>query len=156
MKAKLSAFLFLFFLICYSQNDNNEDELKNLRASYMSYLTAEGYMPSMDDDLDIKFKSEGTTYYIIVKPGDSFTLSRIFANSDGCQERITKSLNRLNSRYRNITAFHSEDNCKSVTIECNSWLKDKDDWKGKVFKFSLSSLKNAEASVGEYLEEFKN
>lgn len=35
-----------------------------------NYLTAEGYQPSLDDDGEIKFKSQGKTFYISVKNYD--------------------------------------------------------------------------------------
>ncbi|MDE6382823.1 MAG: hypothetical protein K2K79_00545 [Paramuribaculum sp.] len=39
-------------------------EALNLRSQIKSYLSQEGYVPSIDEDGDIKFKYQGNTYFI--------------------------------------------------------------------------------------------
>lgn len=47
---------------------------------YMDYLTAEGYRPSIDQDGDVVFKSEGRTYYIEVDEKDEEYFRLVFPN----------------------------------------------------------------------------
>ena len=70
----------------------------------MGYLTAEGYLPSIDDDGDIKFKVEGETYYT-VKNTRIFILQKFLNNSNGCSDILYKTLNTANRRFRNITIY---------------------------------------------------
>ncbi len=37
---------------------------KMIRSEYMEFLKEEGFSPTIDEDGDIKFKKEGSTYYI--------------------------------------------------------------------------------------------
>lgn len=47
-------------------------ELKARQAEiFLQFLRAEGYLPSLDDDGDIVFKSEGTTFLLLVDGKDS-------------------------------------------------------------------------------------
>lgn len=47
-------------------------ELKAKQAEiFLQFLRAEGYLPSLDDDGDIVFKSEGTTFLLLVDGKDS-------------------------------------------------------------------------------------
>ena len=39
-------------------------EARSLRTQIKSYLSQEGYVPSIDEDGDIKFKYQGNTYFI--------------------------------------------------------------------------------------------
>jgi hypothetical protein len=141
----------------YSQeNSNNLEEIekREMRASYMNYLTSEGYSPSIDDDLDIKFKFEGNTYYIFVKSKMSFILVRVLSNSNGCNDVTYKTINKVNSRFRNISAYLS-DSCNIVYYKSVSWLNNEDDYKG-ILEISLNIINNAVNSSQEYYSEFKN
>ena len=158
MKKLLYTLLFFFFLVSYSQENSNnweEKERREMRASYMSYLTAEGYLPSIDDDMDIKFKSEGKTYYIFVKSKSSFVLARVIGNDAGCSDVALKAVNKVNSRFRNVTAYLF-DSCDGMVVKSVSWLKNEDDYKGDVFRSSLDIVNNAVQASKRYYSEFLN
>ena len=156
MKKLLYVPLFFFCLICYSQeNSNNSEEIekRKMRASYMGYLTAEGYLPSIDDDGDIKFKVEGETYYIIVKNTRIFILQKFLNNSNGCSDILYKTLKTANRRFRNITIYSLNDDCSGVAIKSASWLENEDDFKD-IFKISLDIVKNADEATQEFYAEY--
>ena len=75
----------------FSQSEDIKDEL---RENYLAFLTEEGFRPQLDEDKDISFKSEGTTYYIIVKGKNDFTLSRYLSKDNACSVKMLKTLNK--------------------------------------------------------------
>lgn len=48
---------------CYAAKPSEED-VENYKASVMSYLRTEGYMPQLDSDGDIAFKHDGDKYWV--------------------------------------------------------------------------------------------
>ncbi|MGC6428275.1 MAG: hypothetical protein ACON4Y_02185 [Flavobacteriales bacterium] len=133
----------------FSQSEDIKDEL---RENYLAFLTEEGFRPQLDEDKDISFKSEGTTYYIIVKGKNDFTLSRYLSKDNACSVKMLKTLNKTNRMFRNVTTYALKD-CKTVVFSSRSWLNNPDDWKG-VFYNSLSVIKNAQEKSYEYFDEF--
>lgn len=57
--------------ISFAQSDSglNSEQLA-LRTDLFNFLKEEGFMPELDSDGDIKFKSEGQPYYIRVSKTD--------------------------------------------------------------------------------------
>jgi hypothetical protein len=149
----LSFLILLFFTSPIFAQDTDESYKKSLRASYLSYLTEQGYKPELDDDLDIRFKSEGSTYYIIVKGEKDFTLSKYLNYENACGKTMLLTLNEVNLRFRNVTAY-ALSSCDAITISSRSWLKNKQDWKS-IFSISLKILQNAENASYEYIKEFE-
>ena len=57
----------LFASISLFAEDNKlTSEQQALRSDILSFLKEEGFMPEIDTDDDIKFKSEGLSYYITI------------------------------------------------------------------------------------------
>lgn len=59
--------LFAFVAISAAMSAYGADlsrEALNLRSQIKSYLSQEGYVPTIDEDGDIKFKYQGNTYFI--------------------------------------------------------------------------------------------
>jgi len=54
----------------YAQKSFNDEQLR-LRGNIERFLREEGYMPEIDSDGDIKFKREGTSYYVIIDARDT-------------------------------------------------------------------------------------
>jgi hypothetical protein len=67
VKSGLLLVLFVFFPVFLLPAQVTKT---SLQAMYMDYLRGEGYVPSIDDDGDVRFRYEGGTYYIIVQEGD--------------------------------------------------------------------------------------
>ena len=54
----------------YAQKSFNDEQLR-LRGNIERFLREEGYMPEIDSDGDIKFKREGSSYYVIIDARDT-------------------------------------------------------------------------------------
>lgn len=48
---------------CYAVNPTDED-VDNYKASIISFVKTEGYMPKLDSDGDVAFKHDGDSYWI--------------------------------------------------------------------------------------------
>lgn len=62
--------LALFSIVSVSLSAQATAEQKKFMSDIMSFLREEGYVPSYDSDGDIRFKLEGTSYWIIVSEGE--------------------------------------------------------------------------------------
>ena len=54
----------------FAQKDLTSTQLR-LRNEMQSYIRAEGFVPEIDGDGDIKFKKEGLTYYVSIDERDT-------------------------------------------------------------------------------------
>ena len=54
----------------YAQKSFNDEQLR-LRGNIERFLREDGYMPEIDSDGDIKFKREGSSYYVIIDARDT-------------------------------------------------------------------------------------
>ena len=68
-KIALIAGLLLMAFSCFAASLNSSQE--KLRSDIMSFLRYEGYMPELDNDGDIKFKKEGSVFYVRVDPNET-------------------------------------------------------------------------------------
>lgn len=68
-KIALIAGLLLMAFSCFAASLNSSQE--KLRSDIMSFLRYEGYMPELDNDGDIKFKKEGTVYFVRVDSNET-------------------------------------------------------------------------------------
>ena len=79
----------------------------SLRNQIKTYIAEEGYMPTIDSDGDIKFKREGTTYYVIVSKTNSNPMyvrlicSYDYGETTYTRANIAKQLPEL-SRYKGV------------------------------------------------------
>ena len=71
MKKVVSVLVMVFCCIAMLQAKEFTSKQKQLRTNIVSFLKTEGYMPEIDSDGDIKFKSEGSTYYVIIDANES-------------------------------------------------------------------------------------
>lgn len=62
--------LMLPILVMAQNNSELNSEQLKLRTELFNFLKEEGFMPELDSDGDVKFKSEGHTYYISVSKKD--------------------------------------------------------------------------------------
>ena len=79
MKKVVSVLVMVFCCIAMLQAKEFTTKQKQLRTNIVSFLKTEGYMPEIDSDGDIKFKSEGSVYYVIIdaKESSPFYLSLV-------------------------------------------------------------------------------
>ncbi len=99
---KLCIGLFILPTILMAQTDSKLNaEQQALRTNLFDFLKEEGFMPEIDTDGDIKFKSEGQSYYIRVSATDEnpmyVILFRQFSNPDDYSaETVVMATKNLN------------------------------------------------------------
>ncbi len=71
MKKKLLLLIMAFCCVGLVSAKELTSKQRQLRTEIVSFLKTEGYMPEIDSDGDVKFKSEGKTYYIIIDETES-------------------------------------------------------------------------------------
>ncbi|MDR3170373.1 MAG: hypothetical protein LBU17_01965 [Treponema sp.] len=127
-----------------------------LQTMYTDYLKTEGYLPSIDSDGDIYFKSEGKTYYIIVYDNDLGFFQLLypeFWNIESEEERlqVAESASYATRRTKVAKVFMTSNGDTSISAE--AFLKNPEDFKN-VFPRMLSGIKTARDNFIERMAEF--
>lgn len=142
--------LLAFVLIAVNVTAQNEDETKKrLQNEYVQFLKDEGFMPTVDDDGDVKFKKEGDSYYL--RPTNDnryFRLSKWLGNEDKIQNlKIHKSMNATIAKYKAVRIYAVSD-YSGIWIEVACYLPEEDGFK-LIFYRSLNVLVDAESFLKE-------
>lgn len=100
---------------------------------YMAHLREKGYIPSIDEDGDIFFKREGSSYFIYIERNDpSFTsilLPGIASlNSDADRARAAAAVSFANSNTKVAKAYISGSQDQLVTIAAEIYLENPNDF----------------------------
>ena len=116
---KISILAILIFIVSIASNAADlSQKAQNMRTQLKSYLSSNGYTPSIDSDGDIKFKHDGGTFFVhfhdyqskvavsIYKMYDNDTNLSSTALKNICQEIITEYIMAklyMSSTYNTIT-----------------------------------------------------
>ena len=140
--------------ISFAQSDSgfNSEQLA-LRTDLFNFLKEEGFMPELDSDGDIKFKSEGQPYYISVSKTDEnpmyVVLFRSFNNPDEYSaETIAMASTKLNF-YKGVKVLCFD---KSFRIGAELYVRNAEPVKSAFYKLKgiIDSVKS------DFLDECKN
>ncbi len=63
---------------------------KELAEKYVSFLSGEGYRPSLDEQQDVVFKKEGLSFIILVDPSDSLYFRVVCPNIWSAEEEKSR------------------------------------------------------------------
>ncbi|GAB4472054.1 MAG: hypothetical protein Kow00124_09640 [Anaerolineae bacterium] len=88
-----------------------------LAKTFSEFLVAEGYRPEIDSDGDVKFKSEGFTYYIIIDEKDPQYFRLVFPNFWS----IESDAERLKALIASDFATSRTKAAKVYTVQNNMW-----------------------------------
>lgn len=132
----------------YAQSYNNNSTQEDLRAGISNYLHQQGLNPEKQDD-GLKFKSEGSTYYIeIDKEAQKpmyVRLRRYVKYNDKCtKESVFKNLNKYNVKF-GVKVLCQE---KSYVLSSEMFLTQASEF-GYVFNRFLSQMKSAYKLITE-------
>ena len=151
MKLKITFLLSLFIATISINAQDSAAEVQRVMEDYHSILLEEGYSPSFDEDDDIKFKIEGSSYFIIRQDFvDSFTMTRYFNNEEGCSNKIYSVANHVSKNARWAKATLSDD-CSVLTIRVNfiaNWGNHDD-----LIRRGISAVKFAKRKMNEKYDE---
>ena len=140
--------------ISFAQSDSgfNSEQLA-LRTDLFNFLKEEGFMPELDSDGDIKFKSEGQAYYISVSKTDEnpmyVVLFRSFNNPDEYSaETIAMASTKLNF-YKGVKVLCFDE---SFRIGAELFVRNAEPVKSAFYKLKgiIDSVKS------DFLDECKN
>jgi hypothetical protein len=150
---KINITLLLSFLLAAASTiaQDTPEEIQRIMVHYHSILLDEGYSPSFDSDNDIKFKVEGSSYFIIRQDyANAFSMSRYFNNDEGCSNKIYAVANYVskNSRWAKATI---NDDCSTFIIRVNlvaNWGNHED-----LITRGISAIKYAKRKMSEKYDE---
>lgn len=129
---KLTCLLLLSFAMPWTLFAQNQ-----VKADIMSCLREEGYAPAYDEDGDIKFKVQGTTYYAFVKEVEDETYAYVEVlagfTTDTAQPILLEIANRLNR--------------DKYVCKCMAYANDKDNAFQIAMEFITDSRANTEFQI---------
>jgi|TARA_B110000908_G_scaffold171840_1_gene236133 hypothetical protein len=151
MKKIISILIVLISLNTYAQNE--EQEIQELQFNYLSFLKSEGYIGSITDDGDIKFKFEGNPYYIWPSKANYFSLSYFLKNEEeGCSNKAKAVVKASNNVLKATSVSILGENCNIIEIKTQTLLVNPDDYK-QLFKRCIRLIRS---QVEIIQEEYEN
>ena len=138
--------------LAQSDSEFNSEQLA-LRTDLFNFLKEEGFMPELDSEGDIKFKSEGQPYYISVSKTDKnpmyVVLFRSFSNPDEYSaETIAKASTKLNF-HQGVKVLCFD---KSFGIVAELYVRNAEPVKSTFYKLKG----NIDSVKSDFLDECKN
>jgi len=93
---------------------------KKLAEAYVSFLSEEGYRPSLDKDQDVTFKKEGWVFLILIDPDDPVYLRVVCPNfwnvsSDEERSRVLAACSTANQRTKAVKFYLISDSLWAAT-----------------------------------------
>lgn len=149
----LIATLLLFPTMTKAAEKDLNTEQKALRSEIFSFLKEEGFSPEIDSDGDIKFRSEGNSYFVTISAVDEnpmyITLFMPFLNPDEYSSDAIVMATKALNKYKGVKVVCFD---TSFRISAELYLRD-----SELFKESFYKLKSQMDSVNsDFLEECKN
>jgi hypothetical protein len=151
-KTVLSIICFCLFTGVMAQKDLTKDQ-KDFQDSMLSFLREEGYVPHIDSDGWIQFKSEGETYWVRIYDGSPFFAilqrSGYKLGDDGGLNRAAslRACNDVNATLNAVKLYCTE---KSVLFVIEQYVRSSEDFKYVFYKI----LKILTASDSKFTEKY--
>jgi hypothetical protein len=142
LRLTLSLSLFMALSMgALAQKGGKEMTKKDIQKMYMDYLKAEGYIPEIDEDGDVRFKREGKTYFISADSTDLECFRLVLANiweieSEEERDKVRLAMNVCNADAKVAKAYMVRDN---VWVAIETFIAKPEDFKA-IFKRSISAL----------------
>lgn len=150
--------LLLAFIACttFSLRAEKNQAEKNFTNQVLNYLRTEGYAPSLDSDGDVKFKSEGDTYFVICEEyADGMYVKVLtFLGGEGTARRaLLEGVNNGVSSYKFLRAYVGKDN--DIVYECASYFSNFYQFKNLFPRF-MNVMKAGEKAIISGVSEYSN
>ncbi|MBQ9177275.1 MAG: hypothetical protein IJ139_10490 [Bacteroidaceae bacterium] len=148
---KLSITLVLMTLVCgmaFAQKSFNSTQ-KQLRDNILSYIKAEGFQPTIDDDGDIKFKRQGDVYFVIIGEKDTdpmyVTLTKYYSYGTSLTKtKVTLAATEIN-KYKMCKLYVLDDSFK---LNMELYLKQSSAFTSIFYKL-LDIMDSAEEEISD-------
>ena len=123
--------------------DFNSAQLK-LRSDIMAFLAEEGYVPKLDSDGDITFKTEGVQYAVIISDSETNPMYVVLYNGYNYNETYNRAsispfVSEINL-YKGLKLYLREN---SFSFQCEMFVPDAEAF-SKVFNRCLKIMKMAD------------
>lgn len=149
MKKVLIVLFACISLTGFAQSD--EEVERQTQQNYIQFLKEEGFMPSVDDDGDVMFKKEGSSYYMC--PTDDnryFKVCKWLTNEDKVQNlEIHQAMINTMRRYKAVKIYATSD-YSGIWVEVSCFLAEEDDFKFIFYR----ALDVVSAAKDSFLEEY--
>lgn len=129
----------------YAANPTDED-VENYKASVISYVKMEGYLPKLDSDGDIAFKHDGDSYWVQVSSYDGGYYVTLMTMTSVEGHSITKVRKVMDDTVRGLkfVRMYSSSDGKVVTVGYNWYCVSIADFK-RMFTDALSVVSIADS-----------
>lgn len=126
----------------------SSEDVDNYKASIMSYVKMEGYMPKIDDDGDIVFKHDGDAYWVLVSPYDDGYYVTVMTMTSVSGRNINKVRKAMDEAARSIkfVKLFTSSNEDVVTTSYNWYCVSIADFK-RMFANALSVVSSADSKL---------
>ena len=155
---KKTFFLFAFLLVStvlFAQSKPLPQAAIDYRAAMKSFIQAEGFSPTIDEDGSLTFKREGVVFWIIFKDEDPVYIEFHRAGLDGEGVNLAAlhfAVNDLNYDRRCVKAVIDEDGDVALTVEFYSTLPA--DFKTTFYRY-MNALSSARDFVLDKYKEYE-
>lgn len=147
MKKLILALAILLGTVCFEVSAKTTAEA-NFTNQVLNYLKEEGYMPSIDSDGDVMFKSEGDTYYVIASDyndGWYVKIMSIMGAEDVNARAVLEACNATVSDYKFVRCYYRAQN-SDIISECVAYFTNIQQFKA-LFDDFMSILRSADKSL---------
>ena len=145
----LLGLLLLPNLLAQNPKNLNNDQLA-MRSDLFNFVKQEGYMPELDSDGDIKFKSEGKNFYISISANDEspmyITFFREFAYPEQYSKRTVVLASEELNRYKGVKILIFKEYYR---VCAELYVRDAEPLKGCFYKL----INNIDNLVGDIMDE---
>lgn len=147
-------------LICVAANADLTSTERVFLNSVKNYLTEEGYKPSIDEDDDLVFKVEGTTYWVTVSDepmGDENYFYVQVCTDMGAHDvnldAVRKAINQVNREYK-VGKCYLTPSQESIMIKITEFCYSSHDLIKFLSRY-VKILDQMNSDLSEYYDQYK-
>lgn len=150
-------FTLLLGSICFAAHCQDTSAVRD---RIMEYLTEEGYAPRVDEDGDLTYKIEGSSYYIFVdwevdNQDYYITVARFLYTTETSVGTAAYACNRITRNYKIVQCFyrtHEDSDQISYTVSASCFADTAEDFL-RVYPRLLSCVKAANSKLVELVND---
>ncbi len=127
----------------------------NFTNQVLNFLKEEGYMPSLDSDGDVKFKSQGDTYFVVASDYDDgcyVKVMGIMGAEDVNVRAVLEACNATVAEYKFVRCYYNSSS-QAIVYECAGFFTGIQQFK-EIFADYLNILRSADEMLQTKYSEF--
>ena len=154
MKKLVFALAIRLSSVCFGLSAKTTAE-SNFTNQVLNYLKQEGYMPSIDSDGDVKFKSQGDTYFVIASDyndGWYVKVMGLMGAEDVNVRAVLEACNATVAEYKFVRCYYRAKDA-DIVYECAGYFTNIQQFKA-LFNNFMSILKSADSMLKDKYTQF--